>query len=196
MENNTVSVGVLTFHNADNYGSVLQTFALQRYLELKFGLLTEVIDFRPSAQEDLYKLFAPIKSPRNLVGNLLKIPIYFKFKKRKESFKNFRNKLRISSKQYYTKSDFSNISDKYRMIIVGSDQVWNPDCVDFSPVYLLDEVQVPIKASYAPSVNERKIKNVQWYLNCVNDFNFVSVREVASQKYLQVKGKESFLRGG
>lgn len=187
-----IKVGVLTFHSADNYGSVLQTYALQKYLELEHGLVAEVINFIPDGQEELYKLFAPVKSPRNIIGNLLKTPIYFKFEKRKKAFKNFRGRVRISLGSYRSKNDFSHILDKYDMIIVGSDQVWNPDCVDFSPIYLLDGIHVPIKASYAPSVNEKKIDDVQWYLQCVNDFDFVSVREVAAQRYLQVEGNRRF----
>lgn len=185
-------IGVLTFHSADNYGSVLQTFALQRYLEMEYGIRTEVINYIPNSQETLYELFAPIRSPRNIVGNLLKLPIYFKFKNRKIAFENFREKIRISREIYHSPKDFSGISDKYDMIIVGSDQVWNPDCIDFSPVYLLYQIRVPLKVAYAPSVNEKKIGDSKWYLNCVNDFDFVSVRETSAQRYLMIEGKKQF----
>lgn len=192
MGNCMKKVGVLTFHSADNYGSVLQTFALQKFLELEYEIAAEVIDFIPEGQEQLYKLFVPVKKPKNIIGNLLKAPLFFKYEKRRKSFQSFRGKLRISEESYHTKDDFADISAKYDMIIVGSDQVWNPDCVDFSPIYLLDRIQVPLKVSYAPSANVNKIEDLQWYLNCVNDFDFVSVREVAAQRYLQDEGKRRY----
>ena len=37
-------IGILTFHAADNYGAVLQAYALQHYLENK-GAHVEIIDF-------------------------------------------------------------------------------------------------------------------------------------------------------
>lgn len=187
-----INVGVLTFHSADNYGSILQAFALQRFLELKYGVLSELIDYRPAGQEQLYKLFAPIKSARNIVGNILKLPIYLKHKKRAETFENFRGRVRKSSKYYTDLKDFDNIAEQYKLIIVGSDQVWNPHCVDFSPVYMLDDIQVPIKASYAPSLDEKFVADKDWYLKCVQDFDYISVREVSSQKFLQTESNQRF----
>lgn len=188
-----IDIGVLTFHSADNYGSVLQTFALQRFLEKKFNIISEVIDYRPTGQDQLYKLFAPIESPRNIVGNVLKLQIYFKHKKRVEAFERFREgMLRKSSKSYTDLRDFDNIAKQYKLIIVGSDQVWNPHCVDFSPVYMLDGIHVPIKASYAPSVNEKCIIDKDWYLKCVQNFDYISVREVSSQKFLQTESNQKF----
>lgn len=185
-------VGILTFHSADNYGSVLQTFALQKFLELEYGIASEVIDYIPKGQEQLYRLFVPVKTPKNIIGNLLKIPLFHLFEKRRKSFQSFRCRLRISEKLYQTEDDFTTISDKYDMIIVGSDQVWNMDCVDFSPIYLLDRIKVPLKVSYAPSVNVNMIDDSQWYLDCVNDFDYVSVREAAAQRYLSIEGKKKF----
>ena len=188
-----INVGTLTFHSATNYGSVLQTYALQKYLEIEFGLQSELMNFIPDGQEELYKLFAPIRSPRNLVGNLLKFQLYFKYKKRKIAFNKFiEDGIRVSLKSYRSKNDLADISDIYDMIIVGSDQVWNPDCVDFSPVYLLDGIQVPVKAAYAPSVNVKKIDDVQWYIDCVNDFDYVSVREATAQRYLIIEGQKKY----
>ena len=40
-----MKIGILTFHNALNYGAVLQCYALQHYLQAK-GHDAEVIDYR------------------------------------------------------------------------------------------------------------------------------------------------------
>ena len=49
-------VGVLTFHRAENYGSVMQSYALQKYLADKLGIENELIDYVPNNQKDFYKL--------------------------------------------------------------------------------------------------------------------------------------------
>ena len=77
-------VGILTFHRAKNYGSVLQAYALQKYLADKLGIENELIDYIPSGQEEFYKLFVPITNIRNLIGNILKLSIANKYKKRKD----------------------------------------------------------------------------------------------------------------
>ena len=42
-----MKLGILTFHSVDNYGAVLQAFALQMYLKT-LGHDVEIIDYRPS----------------------------------------------------------------------------------------------------------------------------------------------------
>ena len=39
-------IGILTYHRVFNFGSLLQTYALQKYLENK-GQMVEVIDYYP-----------------------------------------------------------------------------------------------------------------------------------------------------
>ena len=47
--------GILTFHNAYNYGAVLQAYALQSFLEFQ-GHNVEIIDYRNESVECSYKL--------------------------------------------------------------------------------------------------------------------------------------------
>ena len=48
-----MKIGIITFHAAMNYGSVLQAFALQEYLRSR-GNDVRIIDFRSAAQRRLY----------------------------------------------------------------------------------------------------------------------------------------------
>ena len=57
---------------------------MQKYLTDKLGIENELIDYIPSGQEEFYKLFVPITNIRNLIGNILKLSIANKYKKRKE----------------------------------------------------------------------------------------------------------------
>lgn len=49
-------IGILTFHAADNYGAVLQAYALQHYLENK-GAHVEIIDFVTPQVEKANNIF-------------------------------------------------------------------------------------------------------------------------------------------
>ena len=49
-------IGIITFHRADNYGAVLQTYATQTILN-DLDYQAEVIDYRSPELEEKYKLF-------------------------------------------------------------------------------------------------------------------------------------------
>ena len=47
-------VGIITFHAAHNYGSMLQAYALQQVI-LNMGYQCEIINFRTERQKNIYK---------------------------------------------------------------------------------------------------------------------------------------------
>lgn len=128
-----MKVGILTFHNAHNYGAVLQCFALQHYLQ-HIGYTVEIIDYRPEFYREQYR-------PHTLVSCLRKNPWamlrnifyhYYLFNKRCKSFDDFINKHLCLSKEVSE----SKIPHCYQAYIVGSDQIWNPAITNgFKDVY-------------------------------------------------------------
>lgn len=171
-------VGILTFHRAKNYGSVLQAYALQKYLADKLGIENELIDYIPSGQEEFYKLFVPITNIRNLIGNILKLSIANKYKKRKDAFQGFlSSNLAISKQKYSGFNKNSLLSNQYSLIITGSDQIWNTECADFSWDYLLENVHGLKKISYAASMGGGKISDYDRYKKCLEEYTSISVRE-------------------
>jgi hypothetical protein len=44
-----MKIGTLTLHNANNYGAVLQAYALHKYL-LESGFDVEIVDYRPNVR--------------------------------------------------------------------------------------------------------------------------------------------------
>ena len=171
-------VGVLTFHEARNYGSVMQAYALQTYLKKKLNLDNELIDYIPEQQKAFYELWVPVTNVRNLVGNILKLSIAKKYQKRELAFQQFlKNKLRISERHYQDKSEKKTLSKIYDCIITGSDQIWNMECADFSWMYLLEGVTGIKKISYAASMGGGKISDSVRYRKCLEDYEGISVRE-------------------
>lgn len=171
-------VGVLTFHRAENYGSAMQAYALQKYLKEKLGIRNELIDYVPEGQEDFYKLFVPITNIRNLIGNFFKLSIVKKYRKRRVAFQNFlMNNLEISEKKYSSFEKGTRLSEIYSCVITGSDQIWNVECVDFSWEYLLEGVSDLRKVSYAASMGGGKLSEQDRYKKCLEDYDAISVRE-------------------
>lgn len=172
-----MTTGVITFHKAINYGAVLQTYALQKFICDK-GIQCEVIDYDCEAFKDNYKPFKIYnKNLKGLVSALVQYP----YKKRKiKKFNDFRkNHINISS-TVYTRGNIENSNNIYDKFIVGSDQVWNYNLTDFDETYFLDFVKDSEKKnSYAASIGHDvlsdEIKNK--YKNLLQNYKNISVRE-------------------
>lgn len=113
-----MKIGTLTFHRACNYGGVLQCFALVKALK-KMGYDAEVVDYRSQAIEDSYTIIKT-NGIKNFIASILSFPVT---QKSINNFKEFRNKfIPISSNVYHSASE---LSDKYDLCFIGSDQVWS-----------------------------------------------------------------------
>ena len=116
-------IGILTFHRAENYGAVLQAYALQEKLS-KDAMPAEIIDYRNENIEAPYKFFY-IKG-KSIKGKIKTIISDFMFLtrnlKRKKAFTEFYNKNIKMSESFSKVEEFK---DNYDLYITGSDQVWN-----------------------------------------------------------------------
>lgn len=144
-----MKVGIITFHCAYNFGSMLQAWALQRSIE-KMNHQPYIIDYR-GADFNMYKLIT-ITRPNKFISNLV---YYGKNKKRKESFENFASSHFQLTKRYSVRnqSRMRELSKEFDCVICGSDQIWNLDCTK-GPVgpYFLDFGTDFRKVAYAPSL--------------------------------------------
>lgn len=115
-----MKIGILTFDYCNNYGAVLQAYALRAYLEslghdVSFGeyqlpKLLHRYDFIPCHVKDRSLI-------RRLKYYISCIRKYRPWKKKKKKFQNFRNiYLPTVSLQ----------DESVNLWVVGSDQVWNP----------------------------------------------------------------------
>lgn len=144
-------IGILTFHGAHNYGSVLQSYASVHTLR-KLGYQPEIINLRNRAQLDAYRIF----NTGSRIYNLFRVLIYPRLASRKRKFEHFINKvLPVSPREYRSGAELNVDELDYDIYYTGSDQVWNPACQDFEPAYYLDFVKNrrPTVA-YAPSLGK------------------------------------------
>ena len=185
-----MKIGILTFYDSvDNYGQVLQCFALVNYLKSK-GLNPVLIrynnnyDGKPSFLTILRKLLNPKIVLRKLKNssrpNVKKDTV-------DRGFNTFRMKnIPMYDIVYNSYDELKNNPPKVDMMIVGSDQVWNV----FDPegkandktlnTYMLGFVPDGIKKiSIAPSFGKTNISNKEYKKveNLLKSFDLITVRE-------------------
>jgi hypothetical protein len=165
----TKTAGIITFHNAENYGAALQTYALMSTLQ-NLGCDCEVVDYRN-----------PGVLKRNLIKNLYyALTVQHPFKNQR-AYRDFRKQhFHLSQRSYHTLSDFEADAGKYDYLFFGSDQIWNPDLSNgFDPLYFGQFSTPARKIAYAASVGKDHLApdERQTINRLIKSFDAVAVRE-------------------
>lgn len=181
-------VGIITFHRTNNYGAVLQNYALQKALVNIAGELEiETIDYVNDFLEAPYKTppFA-VKSNKiiKVIINKMRYSLSIdKYNRLCSEFDKFRkNEIRLS-KEYHKNDILMGVND-YDIVITGSDQVWNDMITGGDSVYSLEFISDCIKVSYAASVGSVKMIGEKTLSNVLK-INHISVRETELKHYLE-----------
>lgn len=187
-------VGLISYHFLQNFGTVLQAYALQRKIG-DLGYEAEYIDYR--FQEVSLSFGNRVWTRIKRLGIYLFRYKYYSIKAaysskmaiREKYYKNFYVKhIRTGPMQYATIKALESQPPKYDVYIVGSDQVWNPNLSSASSAYYLSFVKDDKKkASYAPSVGVAEFTSVQEQnmVGYIKSFNYLSCREIAGAKLLE-----------
>lgn len=185
-----MKVGILTFHRADNYGAILQCYALWRFLKNK-NIDIEVIDYRNPKIEKWYYVFPYFEKNVFRWGKriLKRIPDYAWMYRRRRRFLEFRKMIFFSEK--YSHKQLMNDDKGYDLIISGSDQLFNPDTtLGFDDVYFLMLPGRCIRSTYAVSLGNvrNEVFGNQDFLNRISKIKYMSVREKDAYDYLNSMG--------
>lgn len=186
-------IGILTFHRADNWGAVLQAYALQKYL-ITSGNDVDIIDYRCKTIESVYTPFLLQRylrknvwvGIRSFIFDLLVAgDILCKHKK----FEAFRKQYLKLSKSVYGMDEIESLS--YDMIITGSDQVWNQYLTGNDRTYFIPIKNVR-KISYAVSMEHKSLADIvdnrEFYKSVLSTYTAISVREKAIADKLKTIG--------
>lgn len=180
----------------NNYGSILQAYALQQALS----------EFDDVEYEIICQYGKKIASVDNLMDKLKNIGlrkslkrIFWKFglRKLRERNANIQNfvdaNLKISEKQF-SEENIAEANNDYDAFICGSDQIWNPTLVPVNSMYWLGFADdSKRKISYAPSfgvdsVTDEKADIIRKNLS---GFKAISTREESGTKVINtVLGEE------
>lgn len=180
-------VGIITFHDALNYGAVLQAFALQDFISSLFGFDTEIIDYKPKYREPFeHQKFSSKNPVKQLIGKLIEASHLKAFMKRDARFREFVSKYhRLSLTKFHDFDELNNGCDIYDIIVSGSDQVFNPKR-DSNVYYLAFEKFNGKKIAYAPSMGVSQLSedNANIIKPWVRDFEVLSCREAEGASIL------------
>ena len=182
---------IVSFHAVDNYGAVLQNYALQAAIGA-LGFQAETLDYRPGAIDTSYPDYF---WPRNTNGagefvrKLARYTYnYIKKFARQASFQHFRSTyLRLTKEM--EKQELSAVNGQYDVFITGSDQVWNMDIITEAELdtYTLQFVHDGKRAAYAASVGS--CRNITPPLvERISTFDYISVRERSLKERLEQCG--------
>lgn len=120
-----MKIGIITFHRADNYGALLQAFALQKTLS-DLGHDVEIVDYRCKAIEDAYVYYIVPKLRKNLIKWFLDFMIVNpKANSKRDKCNEFRRNFLKLTESVRTIADRKYIQDSYDVLVTGSDQIWN-----------------------------------------------------------------------
>lgn len=161
-----MKVGILTFHDAHNYGAVLQAYALKKYLKT-LGFNAMVVNYHHFTIPDGY--------PKN--DN----------ETRWEKFNEFIQDLIDFDENVYTSEEELEKLDM-DFWICGSDQIWNTDITrGFNKGFFLDFKTKGKKISYATSMGIPKLdeKYEKQLKESLNGLDCISVREESLKKYIE-----------
>lgn len=174
------SVGILTFHDALNYGAVIQAFALQKTIE-SLSCYCSIINYhRPGT----YPIFRHLKGFGDIKLNaltFLHLQSHLKLRKRFLQFRS--SNLNSTIQSYCSVEDLSRGDHKYDVYVTGSDQVWNPYLLDrqggVGSVFYLDFVLDGRRVAYAPSFGNSEVPEAykERISAFLKRFDFLSSRE-------------------
>ncbi|MCM1134180.1 MAG: polysaccharide pyruvyl transferase family protein [Clostridium sp.] len=181
-----MKAGILTFHEADSYGAVLQAYALQKAL-MNLGVESDFITFK----DETSKKQSAASGKVGALDNLLRE----KNAARKLLFDEFRkNYLKCTAP--LEKQEADDLNEKYDLFIAGSDQIWNFSSPAVDGRYFLPFAAPNKRFSYAASFggNEIPDKMREWCIRQLNTFHAISVREKEGQEILRALiGRDSIV---
>ncbi len=179
-------IGIITFHNSYNCGSMLESYAIQTIINRACGN-AEIIDFSNDGQRDVYSVFFKNSSAKNIIKNLILLSHKKKIEFNNMKYEQFKDKNFILSDKY---TDNTQLNDNnYSVVVAGSDQIWNITISDGDDAYFLPWVKRAKKVAYAPSFGAKKIVEnttvVEKYKNMINQFDALSIREENGRKWIK-----------
>lgn len=169
-----------TVHNANNYGAVLQAYALQQVLSHKYD--TKILNYDNKIIRNEYRCFKKRKGIKAQAIQIAKDIISCNAEcQHSHNFKKFRKVYFQETQRFINAQDIIRNYPKADAYITGSDQVWNPKITKgFDPIYMLNFGNNDFKKiSYAASAGNNSAlgDNVNKLTQYLHSFDTLLVRE-------------------
>lgn len=193
-------VGIVTVTYVNNFGSHLQSFALQQVIQ-SLGFETEIISseglsklisrrryrYLLSRFYDLEELRDYFKKIKRIVASKIDGDFGSLLRQRNQKFKSFTEKEYIFSPKAKTWEELSDMCKGYSSVVIGSDQNWRPANIAggyYTIEYVPDNIN---KVAYSTSFGISRVISTQrekakFFLSRINH---LSVREDSGRKIIK-----------
>lgn len=192
-KNKKKKVGIITYM-LNNYGAVLQAYALQAYLKKNIILEVYNINFKTKLHDKQDRIFKFSKSLKSDIAMLVFTFLRYKgLRKRKVSTDEFKKRHFTLTRTYSDYNELINSPPLMDVYVTGSDQVFNPSNIYRDAFYLNFKSGNAKKVAYAPSFgvntfNEEFSRSIE---SLVADFKALSCREKEGADFLSnITGKD------
>ncbi len=181
-----MKIGILTYHRAENYGALLQAYALRTYLQ-SLGHDVAFVDYWPDYHKEYFDLFSfkrffeiSIKAKLVMLYNLLFLLIR---KKRKRNLQKFMYE-RLELPKHPKYNDKKGCCRDFDVVFYGSDQIWRKQGMPSHPGFDLwyfgsNNIIAKKKIAYAASLGASSLSQQEKMIieNALKNFLYISVRE-------------------
>lgn len=194
---------LMTWYNSNNYGTLLQSYATKEIFKKRYEVDCHFVNYVPKGKRDLgslIKKFLTVGSWKRQFN--IKYDSYMLKKHGVEPYIQKRNKwvkefisgykYALAGKEIKTESDFKTLADGFELYISGSDQIWNPRCINEH--FLLNFVPDDKNCiSFASSLSADRIpdKQVDVYRRHLSKYDGITIREKSCKAQIA-----RILRGG
>ena len=184
-----MKIGIVTMIS-NNYGALLQCYALQTTLQ-RMGNQVVVVN----------RKWGKLPLHYTIKDKLRELKAHLRaFVKGKDAFSRFRDNYLHMSRPVHIQQDLQRLNNQLDIVISGSDQVWNGDCMSTMDGYFfLDWVDYPRvrRFSYAASFGKDSFQASDEHLclaqKLMQSYEGVSVRESSGIKICKdVFGRDAF----
>lgn len=185
-----MKIALVTIHNVNNYGAVLQAYATKKILSQYGEVNTIDYDNRYLNHHlDIFRFDMSVHGIKMLAHDILRFPYRLKAITRFKSF--IKSNMNLTPK--LTSDELmQGQAGKFDMYLCGSDQIWNPEIVSenksVDPIFFLSFTDKEAKKlSYASSTGHHNYTDEEKkeVAKLLEDFNLITTRESDGVKKLQ-----------
>lgn len=187
-----MKVLTITTQYANNYGALLQCYALSRFLNNLPNVDCQVIQYfhpRAGISWTIFRKPETVRDFIKLVYTFFNIKLVSsRFKKNRVMRSFIKEYIPLTDEEYRTPDSIRNNPPKGDVYICGSDQIWNMKYLfDGKTVYFLDFVpEGKIRVAYAASIADPwKEEHVKMLTPHLKKFDAISIREHGNLAQLQ-----------
>lgn len=188
------SVGIITIHKINNYGSVLQAYALQKVCE-DLGYKTEIIDYKFPNEAHTNNKYV-VRGTQANEPRWIKMLYSLALIRQHKGISTFVSRYHhLSVKQYSTSEELKLDAPQYDVYITGSDQLWNPHHCNGDPAFMLHFApDGALKISYAASISANRLPDElhPLYKELLGRYAHIAVREDSGVQVIKdITGKDA-----